>query len=816
MFQIVNRTRSWILIEMIETLDNSNKDNLLVAIERFELVVKATHDVIWDWDLEKNTVWWNDGMKEVFGYTSQEVEPGPESWFNRIHPDDRTEVVHNMHAAIDRGDSNWGDYYRFQRADGSFAYVHDRGYTIRADGKAVRMVGCMRDLSEIVQSDEARQESEDNLQFALSAAQLGVWNMNPETGVVYFDERCRGLYGNPSEEILNYETLIQHIHFEDREKVVNAISSALNPETRTAYDIRYRTVGASDHVLRWLHCTGKAYFTPEGVPYRFSGVSRNVTDEISSKERVAWADQQAAMTVEGSGAGSFLVALDTNEIIYSPTMSRIITGRENGDMKRDFFVMHIHPEDFDKRTAAYEIASKTGELRYEARFVWHDDSVHWVKVIGQYLYDSTGKAISLSGIVMDITDRIESENMIKASEEHLRTLIEQAPVATCMFVGKDMVIELPNEAMLKIWGKGDSVIGKPLREALPPEMLDQQLLNILDHIFETGKPYSASGRQADLIVNGTLETFYFDFTYKPLRNSKGEIYAILDMAVDVTEQVKSRQALERSEERYRLLVDELEQRVQKRTEELHQANQELVNSNSNLQQFAYAASHDMQEPLRKIQSFSSRLQTVYSESFDENGVFMLNRIQDASKRMSSMIDDLLAYSRLTTHDSAFEAVDLNKIVSAVIADLEVSIEEQKSEIRVAQLPVVWGNPSQLTQLVQNLLSNAIKYKKQDIPSEIEIRADDLTETEKADLPRLSPGHRYIKFEVSDNGIGFDEKYLGRIFQMFQRLHGRGEFSGSGIGLALCKKVVQNHHGHITAQSEPDRGATFMVYLPIPN
>lgn len=800
---------------MIETLNNSNKDNLLVAIERFELVAKATHDVIWDWDLEKDTVWWNEGMREVFGYASDEIEPGPECWFNRIHPDDRGHVIHNIHAAIDRGDSNWSDQYRFRRADGSYAYVHDRGCTIRVDGKAVRMVGSMRDLSEKIQSDEARLESEANLQFALNAAQLGIWNMNPITGIVYFDERCRVLYGNPYEEILNYESLIQHIHFEDREKVANAIGEALNPEKRAVYDIRYRTVGASDKTLRWLHCTGKAYFTPEGVPYRFSGVSRNVTDEIASKERVAWADQQAAMTVEGSGAGSFLVALDSNEIIYSPTMSRIITGRESSNMSRDVFVMHVHPDDVDKRTAAYEIASKTGELRYEARFVWHDNSVHWIRVIGQYLYDSTGKAISLSGIVMDITDRIEAENIIRTSEEHLRTLIEQAPVATSMFIGKDMIIELPNEAMLKIWGKGDSVIGKPLREALP-ELQNQPFLQILDDVFETGKPYAAFGSRADIVMNGVLETFYFDFTYKPLRNTKGEIYAILDMAVDVTEQVKSRQALERSEDRYRQLVNELEQRVQQRTEELHLANQELVNSNGNLQQFAYAASHDMQEPLRKIQSFSSRLQTIYGDSFDENGVFMLNRIQDASKRMSSMIDDLLAYSRLTTRDSAFEPVDMNKIVSTVLADLEFSIEEQKSQVRISPLPAVWGNPSQLTQLIQNLLSNAIKYRKQDEQSVIEICAQNLTEEEIAELPRLLPEHTYTKLEVRDNGIGFDEKYLDRIFQMFQRLHGRGEFSGSGIGLALCKKVVQNHHGYITARSEPDKGSTFIVYLPVPN
>ena len=212
---------------------------------------------------------------------------------------------------------------------------------------------------------------------------------------------------------------------------------------------------------------GRAYFDPSGKPIRFSGISREITSEITSQEKIAWADQQAAMTIEGSGAGSFMVTLATNEIIYSPTMARIIAGSESVNMTRDILLASLHPDDVDVRNQAYAEAEDNGELRYEARFIWNDGSVHWVRVLGRYLYDSMGKAVSLSGIVMDITDRIESEQRLKVNEEHLRTLIEQAPVATALFVGRDLVIDIPNEAMLKVWGKGRSVIGKPLREALP-------------------------------------------------------------------------------------------------------------------------------------------------------------------------------------------------------------------------------------------------------------------------------------------------------------------------------------------------------------
>lgn len=799
---------------MINTILNERNNDLLLAIERFKLVAKATHDVIWDWDLARGTVWWNEGMQEIFGYGPEDVGSGPNSWFDRIHPDDQEQVVKKIYGIIEKGENNWTDFYRFRRADGSYAYVHDRGYTIQNEGKPVRMVGSMMDISQQLRSDKAREESEESLTFAIQAAQLGTWNLNPADQSALFNDRCKELYGYPADTDMYYERLVQFIHPDDRARVIEAIGRALDPSTRTPYDVRYRVIGANDRKLRWLHCTGQAYFDQSGKPYRFSGISREITSEITSQEKIAWADQQAAMTIEGSGAGSFMVTLATNEIIYSPTMARIITGSETANLTRDILLGNLHPDDVHIRNRAYAEAEDNGELRYEARFIWNDSSVHWVRVLGRYLYDSMGKAISLSGIVMDITDRIESEQRLRMNEEHLRTLIEQAPVATALFVGKDMVIDIPNEAMLKVWGKGRSVIGKPLQEALP-ELEGQPFLAILDRIYKTGEAHSEKGARADLVVDGRLQTFYYDYTYKPLKNSKGEVYAILNMAVDVTEQVISRQELEQSEERYRQLANELERRVGQRTDELRQANIELVNSNNNLQQFAYAASHDMQEPLRKIQSFGSRLLSTYSDKLDDNGKYMLNRIQDASKRMSAMIDDLLAYSRLTTREGEFGAVQLDDIVHSVLADLELSIQEQKTDIIVEDLPVVWGNGPQLTQLMQNLISNAVKYRLPNQESVIRLSYRAVEQTEKEALPKLLPDHQYIRLEVSDNGIGFDEIYLDRIFQMFQRLHGRSEFSGSGIGLALCKKVVQNHHGHITARSQPGKGATFIVYLPQP-
>ncbi|TDE15425.1 PAS domain-containing sensor histidine kinase [Dyadobacter psychrotolerans] len=788
--------------------------NQELASERFNLVAKATHDVIWDWDLVKSTVWWNEGMQLIFGYDQDELEPGPDSWYNRIHPEDQERILKHIHDVIDHGGANWSDYYRFRRADGSYSHVQDRGYTIHQDGRPVRMVGSMQDVTAQILSQKARQESEERLGFALKSAQLGTWNYNPASNLVEVDELSSHFFGYQGKLSVTYQESLQSVHPDDRKRIQTAILSAIENKNDGSYSAQFRAIHKHNSSVRWLQSKGQAYFHSNGDLYRFSGIVQDISDQVANQEKAYFADQQATMTIEGTGAGSFLLDISTDEIIYSPTMAKILTGESSLALSRDVFLRHLHPTDIDIRDSAYRHAAESGELNYEARFIWNDGSIHWVKVIGRYLFDKNGKGVSLSGILFEITDRVQAEQKLRSSEEHLRSLIEQAPVATALFVGKDMVIEIPNKPMIKIWGKGDSVKGKPLAQAVP-ELVGQPFLDILDQVYRTGETYHAVGQPAELNMDGTLKTYYFDFTYKPLLNKDGQVYAIMDMAVDVTSQVMSGKELKKSEERYRQLADELEVRVKQRTNELHVANQELVNSNNNLQQFAYAASHDMQEPLRKIQSFSSRLQANYTEKLDENGVFMLNRMQDAARRMSEMIDDLLAYSRLTTTKGELTPVDLNLIVAEVISDLEIVIQEQNAQIEVGNLSEILGSSRQLIQLIQNLVSNALKYRKPDQSPFIKITSRKVEYEEVTSFSNVLKDNHYICLEIQDNGIGFDEKYLDRIFQMFQRLHGKGEFNGSGIGLALCKKVVQNHHGYITARSKPGTGSTFMVYLPQP-
>ncbi len=410
----------------------------------------------------------------------------------------------------------------------------------------------------------------------------------------------------------------------------------------------------------------------------------------------------------------------------------------------------------------------------------------------------------------------QTQQALTASEISFRSLIDEAPVATSLYVGRELRIELANWPMLAYWGKNPSVIGKPLAVALP-ELTGQPFLAILDDVFTTGKTYEARNAPAHLIVNGEPITSYFDYTFKPLRNPAGEVYAIMNMATDVTEQLRDRQALAASESRYRLLATELEQRVSERTQELTHVNQDLLRSNENLQQFAYVASHDLQEPLRKIQSFSTLLAERFGDTLGDEGRDYLTRMCSAGARMSNLIRDLLAFSRIATRQQAFEPVSLETIVADVLRTLELTIAERDAQLTITELPIISGDESQLSQLLQNLLSNALKFTPAGQRPVISVQT---RYCKRNDLPAhmrpTSTATQFCQLTVIDQGIGFDEKYTDRIFQVFQRLHGKQQYAGTGVGLAICQRVADNHGGCITAHSQPGHGATFSVYLPVPN
>jgi PAS domain S-box-containing protein len=232
--------------------------------------------------------------------------------------------------------------------------------------------------------------------------------------------------------------------------------------------------------------------------------------------------------------------------------------------------------------------------------------------------------------------------------------------------------------------------------------------------------------------------------------------------------------------------------------------QELKRSNSELQEFAYAASHDLQEPLRKIQAFGERLNNKCYDALDETGRHYLERMVDASTRMRRLIDDLLSYSRVNSKTTNFLAVDLSAVVADVLSDLEPRINAEEAKIRVSDLPAIEADPGQMHQLFLNLLANALKFRRPGVRPSISIEGS-VEVGENGAMARIA---------VADNGVGFEPRHAERIFGMFERLHGRDEFDGTGVGLATCRKIAERHAGELTAWGEPDAGAVFTLLLPV--
>ncbi|MBS1616547.1 MAG: hypothetical protein JST06_10575 [Bacteroidetes bacterium] len=268
-------------------------------------------------------------------------------------------------------------------------------------------------------------------------------------------------------------------------------------------------------------------------------------------------------------------------------------------------------------------------------------------------------------------------------------------------------------------------------------------------------------------------------------------------------------------QRHYLLTFQQETPVQKSIQALEEELLSLRSSNANLEQFAYVASHDMQEPLRKLKAFGDMLQSRYAENIGEDGSDLIRRMQSAAGRMSVLINDLLQYSRVSLRPAELNVIDANQVLDGVLLDLEGAIQRSQAIVFHERLMPVAANPTQLGQVFLNLIGNAIKFHRKDVPPEINIRSERMRGHEAGILIRQEDTEAEFQvIQISDNGIGFENEQAELIFGEFQRLNNRSDFPGSGLGLSIVKKIVEHHRGYVVAQARPGEGATFTLLLPL--
>ncbi len=361
----------------------------------------------------------------------------------------------------------------------------------------------------------------------------------------------------------------------------------------------------------------------------------------------------------------------------------------------------------------------------------------------------------------------------KKSEERLLELASIVESSDDAIIGKtlDGVITSWNKGAETIFGyTAKEIIGESINLIVPSEMHNEEF-EIIEKV-KAGKhikQYETKRQRKD------GEVIYVSITISPMKNQKGSINGMSMVSRDITKHKRSEELLK-------------------------QKTLELERSNQDLEQFAYIASHDLQEPLRKIISFGDFLKKEYYNLLDKKGMDYIDRMSNASLRMKQLIESILELSKISRNISTYEEVNLNNLIREIKVDLEVTISKTKAVIQTSSLPSITGEKIQFKQLFQNLISNSLKYQKENITPEIFIESK-ITE------------NKFLEITIKDNGIGFEEKYLNKIFKPFQRLHTRDEYEGSGMGLTICQKIVLLYGGNITAKSSPDNGTTFIIKFP---
>ncbi|RYU96345.1 PAS domain-containing sensor histidine kinase [Emticicia agri] len=660
-----------------------------------------------------------------------------------------------------------------------------------------------------VQNLKAFKEREDQLSFIIDAAELGTWDLNPVTNRFTGNARLKSWFGLAQDAEIELPLALNNIIESDRQRVIDAIQHTLQFSSGGNYDIEYTIRNPATQQERIVLAKGKALFDQNHKAYRFSGTLQDITQQVKAIKNLKESEQKFRFLADSLPQFVWTSTPQGSLNYYNQSVVKY-SGLKPEEFKEDKWFEMVHSNDREENIRKWREAISTGQdFLFEHRFRRYDGTYRWHLSRATPQRDTHGNIQMWVGTSTDIEDQksfstqlekeVESQikeqkrlnAILKKSEERYHLMVEEVQDYAIFSLSRNGIVENWNKGAEKIKGyTAPEIIGKSFSAFYPPQDKASGLPEkLLQEAISTGRVAHEGWR-----IRKDGSPFWANVVITAIHNESGEVIGFSKVTHDLTEK---KQAEDRRK------ADALV---------LKQKNKELERINTELQSFAYVASHDLQEPLRKIQTFSGRLLEKETENLSAAGIDYLGRMRNAVRRMQTLIEDLLAYSRTNSVEKVFEKISINEVVNEIKEDFKEIISETKAVIEVEVLCEVKAIPFQFKQLLTNLIGNSLKFLNPEIPPKIQIQSRIITATGKENVALLA-NQKYCHISITDNGIGFENEYSERIFEMFQRLHGKSEYKGTGIGLAIVKKIVDNHHGFITANGIPNQGATFDIYIP---
>jgi PAS domain S-box-containing protein len=613
----------------------------------------------------------------------------------------------------------------------------------------------------------------------------------------YINSKVTDLLGYTYNDVHTWDdNLLCIVHKDDLENVKKELTKfdALRDEESYSYDSRLTHKSGSSKFFRTMGTVLNR--DPKGRAATFLFIAQDITGEIETGNQFKRIDELFNDTQELLKFGVWEWSVPDNKISWSNGLYKILgydpkTEKDKLHITPEFYLQHVVEADRDK--VLYNRKDHLAHHEYDLYYKIFDRNgrIKDVREKAKVFRNDKDELLRVIGSTIDITEQSQLyrdlaayKAMKQENEEFLDYGTWEVDARNGHFFWSD--------GMYRLFGY-DPETDK--NKIVVNEALYQKHMN--EEHFERSRSFL----DAIIAKKETPENFVAEYEIKTNDGSIKKIETSGKLFYDNEGQWIKTIGTSRDITRLRLYQSNLEEKIK-----------DLDRSNKELEEFAYVASHDMNEPLRKITTFIERLESKYKSELGADGKLYLTRISASVENMRHLIDTLLEFSRTTRSNQPFVQVNLNGILKEVQTDLELKIEETASTVHMDDLPVIEAIPSQMKQLFDNLLNNSIKFRKPDTLPNINIRCLRLSRRQK-EQHHLDTTNNWFKIEFADNGIGFEPEYKDRIFQIFQRLHGKTEYPGSGIGLAICKKIIDQHKGLIYATGEPDNGATFTIILP---